>query len=717
MNFSDLEEWCASELCGMSEARILCILNGQPMLDSSDTSDTDDSGITSKFYRRSLILIFYIPFRAAFLLSQYSFDFSVFLYTLKSWSVIEEPVLPSGPSLEIISDTEEWLTDTEAGIKEEPSSSGAVKLKRVKANSAKNKVRGARKSELEKSRPKLKGKPTTETEVTVKKEKENRGGTNKEGESLLDLLELEMRARAIRALIRKEEDVIPSAASEKRMALTANALRNTLNSAVSASLSNEKSLNGKFSLGESAELSSDKNSVGQLGCSPKRTEAGEDEDVVFVVAQPTPTIELLSSDNDDDNANVKNSKNSKDKKKDEKRDVEGTSRSARQLNKNEKSPEVSSSRDAATVASERMVTINKSGDGPNNLKIVITKRVSESSSSPRSTKLTKSKKLSSDRVDKNVSASGTSGSEKSTEKIIAETTQSAKGMFKKIKKKQHLRSKRKLVCQDAGVDRDQSQDCRNGAMPVVGHETASDKGDDAVTPVQRVTAVKLEIDESKEPKDSALKIDEREVKRKTSAKSDDDRLDDFEEIIDLDAYPEDMDEMENNDAAKSTIKEANVKQNQQTDSQSKTTREEPSAEDPSESTETWASRYYQTDDVQNVIKESKIQSEIRKRLRERQRLSKLNSSPKLNCATDAAAASEKPEEKNEPKPTGSVQEYLALKNATASPVESNRAPEENLTVATEPSDAAVVTTINPTADESEKLVTPESQTIDRSVLL
>jgi len=81
----------------------------------------------------------------------------------------------------------------------------------------------------------------------------------------------------------------------------------------------------------------------------------------------------------------------------------------------------------------------------------------------------------------------------------------------------------------------------------------------------------------------------------------------------------------------------------------------------SDSTETWASRYYQTDDVQNVIKESKIQSEIRKRLRERQRLSKLNKSPNLNVsaqpsATDASVTFEKA-------PTGSVEEYLALKRA------------------------------------------------------
>lgn len=46
MDLSELEEWCGSELNGMSKARILSILNGKPMLESSDTSEySDDSGI------------------------------------------------------------------------------------------------------------------------------------------------------------------------------------------------------------------------------------------------------------------------------------------------------------------------------------------------------------------------------------------------------------------------------------------------------------------------------------------------------------------------------------------------------------------------------------------------------------------------------------------------------------------------------------------------
>lgn len=44
MDLRELEEWCVSELNGMSKARIISILNGKPMLESSDTNESDDSG-------------------------------------------------------------------------------------------------------------------------------------------------------------------------------------------------------------------------------------------------------------------------------------------------------------------------------------------------------------------------------------------------------------------------------------------------------------------------------------------------------------------------------------------------------------------------------------------------------------------------------------------------------------------------------------------------
>ena len=45
VDLSDLEELCASELTGMSKTRISSIINGKEMLESSNTDDTDDSGI------------------------------------------------------------------------------------------------------------------------------------------------------------------------------------------------------------------------------------------------------------------------------------------------------------------------------------------------------------------------------------------------------------------------------------------------------------------------------------------------------------------------------------------------------------------------------------------------------------------------------------------------------------------------------------------------
>lgn len=57
MDLSELEEWCESELNGMSKARILSILNGKPMLESSDTSEhSDDSGIYWVLWHRISIL-------------------------------------------------------------------------------------------------------------------------------------------------------------------------------------------------------------------------------------------------------------------------------------------------------------------------------------------------------------------------------------------------------------------------------------------------------------------------------------------------------------------------------------------------------------------------------------------------------------------------------------------------------------------------------------
>lgn len=44
MDLYDLEEYCGNELSGMSRKRIISIINGQRMAESSDTDESDDSG-------------------------------------------------------------------------------------------------------------------------------------------------------------------------------------------------------------------------------------------------------------------------------------------------------------------------------------------------------------------------------------------------------------------------------------------------------------------------------------------------------------------------------------------------------------------------------------------------------------------------------------------------------------------------------------------------
>ena len=57
MNLYDLEEWCGSELSGMSRRRIVSIINGQRMTDSSDTDESDDSGKFSNIKSKLLMHI------------------------------------------------------------------------------------------------------------------------------------------------------------------------------------------------------------------------------------------------------------------------------------------------------------------------------------------------------------------------------------------------------------------------------------------------------------------------------------------------------------------------------------------------------------------------------------------------------------------------------------------------------------------------------------
>lgn len=591
--------------------------------------------------------------------------------------------------MEIISDTEEWLTDTDVSIKKEASSSNVTKSKKSKPTKSKAKIQGQKKTEQDKTKGKTKSKGNIVTPINVdvkvkkEKEKENRPSAGKEGESLLDLLELEMRARAIRALIRKEEDIIPSDGTEKRMEMATTALRNTVNSAVSASLTSDKNLNGKFNLEAKTDDVNNKKPVDEA--SGKSAEAVEDEDVVFVVVKPTPTIELLSSEGEDEKTEKpedkkkKKSEKSEEKKKEDAKIVDNCQEPIklnRRTQKNDTIPETV--HEASTT--ERTVTIDKSTDGSTSFKIVVTKRISESSSSPTPGK-SRGKKVGPEKREK----SGTKTSETEKDKVSVKTLEhvesqpAGKTMFKKIRKKQNLRTKRKMT-EDSSTEKNLAEESSENSPVATGGVIPDDKKlkkdeSPAETPVE--ARIKKELPET----ESTEKLEMKRVEKKEQSRivMDEDRLDDFEEIIDLDDYPDDMEEMENNEHVARIPNESFEKKSPPARGTARIIEDTiiSTKENNSESAETWASRYYQTDDVQNVIKESKIQSEIRKRLRERQRLSKVNSSPKLNSPTDVGSAGpEKPEEKLEPKPTGSVQEYFALKDSiSAANLEELQSPE------------------------------------------
>ncbi|EGI58140.1 hypothetical protein G5I_13775 [Acromyrmex echinatior] len=460
MDLSELEEWCESELNGMSKARILSILNGKPMLESSDTSEDSDD---------------------------------------------------SGPSLEIISDTEEWLTDDDSSKKENGTKGKLKKDKtKIKGKAPVNKKNNVNKPNV-KTKSNIKSENNDKIEkVKIKREDDKDKG--KEGDSLLDLLELEMRARAIRALIRKEEDIIPSNSSQTN---------------------DTQATENNISIDKAKE-----NCRKQLEriISSQQSIKGEDEDVVLVIPNPAPVVELLSSDSD---------------------------------------------REETQVNKELQNDVSKAGKSVNNLdeNSIKTNNVAE--------RRKKSKKKSRGKLQ---FASITNSSE-STQINVTETNEESND--KSIKSKLNPSDENEIIIE----------------------------GGDEIK--QKV------IEESKIEEERSTDIDD----------------------IDLDDYCEVM-EIDNSDEDKSQDK---IVSSQQENEQlvSETTLPK------SDSTETWASRYYQTDDVQNVIKESKIQSEIRKRLRERQRLSKLNKSPNLSIqpsTTDATVAFETA-------PTGSVEEYLALKRA------------------------------------------------------
>ncbi|XP_015171753.1 PREDICTED: MATH and LRR domain-containing protein PFE0570w [Polistes dominula] len=540
MDFEELEEWCASELSGMSKTRVLCILDGKPMLESSDTSESDESG----------------------------------------------------PSLEIISDTEEWLTEDD-NIKKEDSISGKTKLKKHK-NTNKMKSQSNNKRE-DAGNGKFKSKTTNKDgsnnkykEVKVKKEDEKETGKEKEADSLLDLLELEMRARAIRALIRKEDDIIPSSNETKAL---------VKNGAIEENHVNKTRLD---------EINAKENCRRQLEkiISSQRMD-GEEEDVVLVV-QPTPTIELLSSESENDEVGTR----------------------VNQKLENERKIENATNLDNKNVITspiEQGVKESKLVSGKDNDK--------------------KTDIITEERCNFHTSQNKNSSASSSTN--VADNTVKRK----RVKKKSHSKSEERP---------DNSSNTDNKT-----NECLEKKKEITSVPEEKEKLIEENISKvEKESVPSGLQSKDKVV-------SDEDKLADFEEIIDLDNYSDDMDDLENCDNDKNKNKDqeqTKIKDNSIAKEQknSLVTDSNLSNSQKLKSAETWATRYYQTDDVQSVIKESKIQSEIRKRLRERQRLSKLTNSPNLNSSP--SRVTEVNNDKEETKPTGSVEEYLALKQATQSNV-------------------------------------------------
>ncbi|RLU24029.1 hypothetical protein DMN91_004238 [Ooceraea biroi] len=556
MDLNELEEWCASELNGMSKARIISILNGKPMLESSDTSESDDSG----------------------------------------------------PSLEIISDTEEW-TDDDVSKKE----NGKGKVKRDKTKT-KRKAQINKKNNSDKSN--IKAKCNIKTEVNdknkdIKIKKEDDKDKGKEGDSLLDLLELEMRARAIRALIRKEEDIIPSS---------------------NPSQSNGQTVENNIATSQD-DAKAKENCRKQLEkiISAQQSTKGDDEDVVLVV-QPTPVVELLSSDSD-------------------KEDLDGA-----RINK-----QLENLR--ATAETEKAA--NNSDENAANSNATVVQDSKEKKGAPEAT------------GKRNDSKTGTKIDLSEARTIMPERNIGIRNNTLSISisadnvAERRKKSKKRSQKQNAKVQVTTSAAEDSPRLKEIDIAEASEQSSDVKNKDIKEQSKPSPSDENK------VAAEEENTCEKVAKESriEEDRLADMDEIIDLDDYCDVMDIVSGDDE-RSQDKFIVLPQEENKQPALQTTVD--STESKADSAETWASRYYQTDDVQNVIKESKIQSEIRKRLRERQRLSKLSKSPNLNLPSQSAlvdgtsAASEKI-------PTGSVEEYLALKRVGTANINNNTNDNNNTT--------------------------------------
>lgn len=512
MDFSQLESCCANELSGMSRSRILSILDGKPMLESSATSESDDSG----------------------------------------------------PSLEIISDTEEWFSDEDTVKKEDGAKcvKGKIKKERIKQ---KGKPQLVKKNDNKSVHKKV---DSGSKSVQVKVEEDGAKNKEKEGDSLLDLLELEMRARAIRALIRKEEDIIPNSSK------SANSNETSKTNAAAAAKAEQEELKEKENCRRQLERI--------IGA--QQSSVAEDEDVVLVV-QPTPTIELISSDS------------------------EAESHGGVRVNKKLQNERVMETENTGNNNQ------NKDSNNVHNVKNIESSEKNEVAESVAE-------------APKEQDVSHKSEVTKRTHS----NNESADNQLKSSSKRRKLKKKSRA---------------REQSKSTVPQTDAKDTKADESAPQN----VKInETNDNSKNQDS-----NKESSSADKAVLDEEKSIDMDEIIDLDNYCDDMDDLENTETDK---------KKQTVDSKQSETKTGTNPSQKSNGTETWASRYYQTDDVQNVIKESKIQSEIRKRLRERQRLSKMSASPNKNSSPSPNLA-ETNNKLMETDPLGSVNEYLALKQITA----------------------------------------------------
>ncbi|XP_008213735.1 dentin sialophosphoprotein [Nasonia vitripennis] len=584
VEFSDLEELCAAELTGMSKQRIISILNGQEMQGSSNTEDSDDSG----------------------------------------------------PSLEIISDTE-WLSEDETNVKVEgvKNNKNAKKLKKKSQDQKKADLKSKLKPKGKGSNVKIK----TEKIKTEKKEKEK--VKEKEGESLLDLLELEMRARAIRALIRKEESTPDSKAT--------NAQSNNLTNNASGSETSNDAKSRQVSLKEQLE---------KIDVLMKH---GEDEDV-YVVINPAPTIELLSSESENEDGSKRVNKRLVSER-------EAKSQKNQENEQAEKAKNVNVNEDKVTTNGKDAIeenSLNKEKDKP-----VQEKKESKEKDKSANDKQTANQKENSNLpmsvTEENTCITSTNPSippeeleegeiidnddeePANEEKKIGDDSPSRR-IIKKVKKNPNIRSRK------ANQENDDS-DMESNKEKATEKERADSKKDKSSSKTVKplVSEEPIEIEDSPTRTNETEKIvSSNVVNEDSNSKLDifDDKALDIDEIINLDDYPDDMDDLERS--------QANQEKNESTKEADSSVKESDKVITKKTGSETWASRYYQQDDVQNVIKESKIQSEIRKRLRERQRQSKLNNSPKLKDPEESQSS-----EVVIPKPTGSVEEYLALKGISS----------------------------------------------------